>query len=284
MRYFIPLLLLIGLLAACSKHAPAPNTNAAVATTAKKNTANKNNVVVADNDSSSSASSSDSSDEPVQLSETETPDTDSASTSSQSLALRSLQPPPVVASAWKEGVHYKRLSPVQPTTAMPGQIEVTEAFWYGSAHCYVLDQSLDVWRKQKAKYLSYVRLPVMWGGIQRLHARMFYIAELLGKSDELHSAMFQELQVRKAPLESIEQIQAFFVAHGVSAEDFKRANASPAIDASLKHAQIMGDRYRIASVPLLIINGRYVTDVAMAGGQAQLLVLVNELAAREHGD
>ncbi len=92
---------------------------------------------------------------------------------------------------------------------------------------------MAVWRKQKANYVSYVRLPVMWGSLQRLHARMFYIAELLGKVDELHSAIFEELFVKKAPLNNIEQVQAFFIAHGVSAEDFKRANASPAIEASL---------------------------------------------------
>jgi len=64
----------------------------------------------------------------------------------------------------------------------------------------------------------------------------------------------------------------------------QRASASPAIEASLKHAQILGDRYRITNVPTIIINGRYVTDVVMAGGQAQLLVLINELAAREKGN
>ena len=111
-----------------------------------------------------------------------------------------------------------------------------------------------------------------------------YIAELLGKTNELHPAIFQELVVNKSPLNNLDQVQAFFTAHGVSVEDFKRANASPAIEASLKHAQIMGDRYRVTVVPMFIINGKYVTDVAMAGGQAQVLVLINELAAREQGD
>ena len=281
MRYSFPVLLLMVVLSACSKHAPPPSTKQ---TTASTSTTKKNkNVVVANSDNSSSDSSAELPDEPVAVSETESPIQEAESSSSQSLALRALQAQPVPVSAWKEGVHYKRLSPVQPTSALPGQIEVTAAFWYGSAPCYVLDQSLEVWRKQKANYVNYVRLPVMWGSVQRLHARMFYIAELLGKTDELHSAIFQELHVRKAPLSTLEQVQAFFAARGVSIEDFKRANASPAIEASLKHAQILGDRYRITALPTIIVNGRYVTDAVMAGGQAQLLVLINELAAREKG-
>ncbi len=281
MRFLLPLLLLIVVLSACNRHAPAPVEKPTATSPTKK----IKPATLAANESSTSESSaeSESGDMPVQVSETDA-DSDAESSSAQSLALRDLQPASTPSSAWKEGVNYKRLSPVQPTSAMPGQIEVTEAFWYGSAHCYVLDQSLAVWRKQKASYVNYVRLPVMWGSLQRLHARMFYIAELLGKVDELHSAIFEELFVKKAPLNSIEQVQAFFIAHGVSAEDFKRANASPAIEASLKHAQILGDRYRINSVPTVIVNGRYVTDVAMAGGQAQLLVLINELAARERED
>jgi hypothetical protein len=32
-----------------------------------------------------------------------------------------------------------------------------------------------------------------------------------------------------------------------------------------------------------VINGKYVTDVGKAGGQQQLLSLINELASRERG-
>lgn len=282
MRLCIPLLLLTLLatvLVGCNRHAPPPADNKPAPAVSKQ----KNKPVFSNSESSSSESSSESDESPAQISETESIPEASESSSASSLVLKSLQLPPTAPSAWKEGVHYRRFSPVQPTSSIPGQIEVTSVFWYGSAHCYVLDQSLEVWRKQKANYINYVRLPIMWGGVQRLHARMFYIAELLGKTEELNSAIYQELHVRKAPLNTLEHVRNFFVAHGISLEDFNRANASPSIDASLRHAQIMGDRFRVNSVPLVVINGRYYTDVAMAGGQAQLLVLINELAAREKG-
>jgi len=276
LKHVLLLLLCAAVLAACHKQSAPTDSKPTTARSTKKSKPS----AAAQSDESSSESSTD--EIPLQVSETDSA-TEADNSSAPASALKSLQPPVVPSSAWKEGVNYKRLSPVQPTSALPGQIEVAEAFWYGSAPCYVLDQSIDIWRKQKASYINFVRLPIMWGSVQRLHARMFYVAELLGKAEEFHAAMYKELQINKTVITNNEQMQAFFVAQGVSPEDFKRANASPSIDASLKHAQILGDRYRINAVPMIIINGRYVTDAVMAGGQAQLLVLINELAAREKG-
>jgi len=199
--------------------------------------------------------------------------------------LKITQITPTASSAqWKEGVNYTTLVPAQPTNALPGQVEVTEVFWYGCSHCYALDSYLENWRKQgKAGYVSFVRVPVLWGAIHRMHARLFYTAELLGKLDELHSSIFREIQEAKAPLSSAQQIEAFFTGHGVSQTDFQKAFSSLAVEASLKRAEGLGLRYRIESVPTIVVNGKYVTDVSMAGGQQQLIALINELAGRAKG-
>ena len=41
-------------------------------------------------------------------------------------------------------------------------------------------------------------------------------------------------------------------------------------------------RYRVASVPTIVVNGKYTTDVGLAGGNEQLFALIGELAASEH--
>jgi thiol:disulfide interchange protein DsbA len=174
--------------------------------------------------------------------------------------------------------------PTQPTTATPGQIEVTEVFWYGCPHCFALDPALENWRKTgKPTFVSFVRVPVMWGPIHHTHARLFYTAELLGKLDELHSQIFSEIHQRGNPLNTVTSIQSFFTSHGVSEADFQKAFSSFAVEASLKRAETLGLRYKVDSVPTFIINGKYVTDVGKAGGPQQLLLLINELATRERG-
>ena len=40
-------------------------------------------------------------------------------------------------------------------------------------------------------------------------------------------------------------------------------------------------RYKIDAVPTFIIDGKYETDVAQAGGQEKLIQLINDLAASE---
>ncbi|MGE0115626.1 MAG: thiol:disulfide interchange protein DsbA/DsbL [Steroidobacteraceae bacterium] len=209
---------------------------------------------------------------------------DTDSTTAQPLALRITEMQAEPASQWKEGVHYSRLLPAQPTGAIPGQVEVTEVFWYGCPHCYALDSYLENWRKNgKAAYISFVRVPVMWGAIHHMHARLYYTAELLGKLEELHTPIFEEIHRNHNPLASAASIESFFTSHGVSQADFQKAFSSFAVEASLKHADMLGLRYKVESVPLIVINGKYVTDVGRAGGQQQLLALINELASREHG-
>jgi thiol:disulfide interchange protein DsbA len=217
-----------------------------------------------------------------QVTETEGAAVDNAV--AQPMALRIAEMKPEPASQWKEGVNYLRLVPTQPTNAAPGQVEVTEVFWYGCPHCFALDSSLEAWRKNgKPSYVSFVRVPVMWGPVHHTHARIFYTAELLGKLDELHTPIFEEIHQRHNPLATPESIASFFTSHGVSQADFQKSFSSFAVESSLKRAEALGLRYKIDSVPTFVINGKYVTDVGKAGGPQQLLSLINELASRERG-
>jgi protein dithiol oxidoreductase (disulfide-forming) len=219
-----------------------------------------------------------------QVTETDSGEPADAPTIAQPLALRIAEVKPEPASQWKEGVNYQRLVPTQPTTAAPGQVEVTEVFWYECPHCYALEPVIEGWLKNgKPNYVSFVRVPVMWGPVHHTQARMFYTAELLGKLDELHPLIFAEIHQRHNELRTAESISAFFTSHGVAAADFQKSFSSFAVESSLKRAESLNLRYKIESVPTFIINGKYVTDVGKAGGQTQLLSLINELASRERG-
>lgn len=204
-------------------------------------------------------------------------------TAAQPLVLRIAQASPAPASEFKEGVHFTRLVPAQPSSGSAEQVEVTEAFWYGCPHCYALDPYLESWRKQAPAYVKFVRIPVIWNPRTGTHARLFYTAEALGKLDELHSQIFRELNVNNNPLDSAAGIEAFFTARGVAKEEFSRTFSSSAMEAKLEEASLLLRRYRIESVPTLVINGKYVTDVGKAGGQRQLINVLNELVARERG-
>jgi thiol:disulfide interchange protein DsbA len=189
-----------------------------------------------------------------------------------------------VSEHFKEGANYRKVVPAQPTNVAPGKVEVVEFFWYGCGHCFKLDPAVEAWRgKGKPQYVEFTRVPAMWNDTLRMHARLFYTAEALGKLDELHSTIFREIHVNNNPLNTLQQITAFFKQHGVSSDDFQKAFASFAVESKLQRADFLNRRFGIDSVPQVAVNGKYLTDEGKAGGEPELFQLIQELAAHEHG-
>jgi protein dithiol oxidoreductase (disulfide-forming) len=180
-----------------------------------------------------------------------------------------------------EGVNYKLLKPAVPTNVAPGKVEVVEVFWYACGHCYALEPKIEAWeRKGKPANVQLVRMPAVWNDLLKTHARLFYTIEVLGKP-ELNAEAFREINVRGNRLDTPEKIEAFFTSRGVSKADFQKTFSGFAVESKLARAADLNRRYRISSTPTVVINGKYVTDVGMAGGEDKLFELIGTLAARE---
>jgi thiol:disulfide interchange protein DsbA len=181
-----------------------------------------------------------------------------------------------------EGVNYKVLSPAVPPSTPPGKAEVVEVFWYACGHCYLLEPKLETWaRTGKPGYVEFVRQPATWNELLKTHARVFYTAELLGKLPQLHAEIFREINLKGGRLDTPQTIEAFFVAHGVPKADFQRTFSSFAVESKLRRADDLNRRYRITGTPTVVVNGKYVTDVGMAGSEDKLFEVINALAAKD---
>jgi thiol:disulfide interchange protein DsbA len=191
------------------------------------------------------------------------------------------------AGKWVAGKNYQPLVPAQPTNVAPGKVEVVEVFWYGCPHCYALDPYLESWRKNKPSYVEFTRIPVMWGAVHRAHAKLFYTLQALGKLEELHTKVFAEIHEKNDPLvgnsdAETQKLQvAFAKANGIGEADFLKAYNSFGVQTNLQKADDLGRRYKVEGVPLVVIDGKYESDVGMAGNQANLIQLINDLAASE---
>jgi protein dithiol oxidoreductase (disulfide-forming) len=192
------------------------------------------------------------------------------------------------AGKWKVGVNYRPVVPAQPTSADPGQVEVLEVLWLGCPHCYELEPYIEAWRKKKPANVKFVQEAVMWGPAHRAHGRLFYTLQALGREDLVVKA-FDEIHRRNnillsptgndAQTQSLQQ--AFAVANGVKEADFKREYSGFAVNTRLQRAEEVMRRYRVESVPLVIVNGKYQTDVGMAGSAEKLVSLIDDLVAAE---
>jgi protein dithiol oxidoreductase (disulfide-forming) len=187
---------------------------------------------------------------------------------------------------WKAGVNYDPIVPAQPTSATAGKVEVIEVFWLGCPHCYALEPSVLKWLKTKPDYITFVRVPVMWGPVHQAHARLYYTLVELHRSDLFEKA-FDTVQRENNPLvantpdATLNLDVAFAIANGIKAEDFTKAYNSMAVNLDLQRAQDLTERYNITGVPTMVVNGKYSTDVSKAGSVDNLFTMVDDLAAAE---
>ena len=69
--------------------------------------------------------------------------------------------------------------------------------------------------------------------------------------------------------------------HGVSEDDFTKTWGSFEVSQKVRVADDLQRRYGITGVPAVVVNGKYRSGAAEAGGYPQLLELVDELIVKE---
>jgi len=195
---------------------------------------------------------------------------------------------PSAIGEWHLGTNYTLLESLQPPAVGAGKVEVVEIFWYGCGHCYALDPALESWKTGKPEFIEFVRVPVIWGPSHQQHAKLYYTIQALGRPD-LHAKIFDAVHRGGKPLAAQRDEDAramqmeFLKEHGVSEKSFNAAYDSMPVAANVQRARALTEQYAVASVPLIIVNGKYETGVGPAGGTTQLLSLMNDLAASEKG-
>src|SRR5713226_4192603 len=177
---------------------------------------------------------------------------------------------------YTEGVEYARLPQSQPVET-GNKIEVREFFWYGCPHCYALEPAINRWLKTKPANAQFVRMPAILSPSWEPHARTFYAFEALGVTDKLHSAFFNAIHAQGQALNNESSIAEFVAKHGVDKEKFLKAYNSFSVNAFVKNAVQMAQRYGIEGVPTLIVDGKFRTGSSMVGGHDALMHLVDYL-------
>jgi thiol:disulfide interchange protein DsbA len=188
---------------------------------------------------------------------------------------------------YKEGQHYTRLLPTQPTAGGADKIEVAESFMYSCPHCRTLEPYINAWAANKDPAVRFVRIPAMWNNIAVAHAQIYYTQDILSRNgtlkdaDALHAAVFTQVQDLRNGLYEEQDVQRLFARFGVSAEDFSKTWNSFEVNTRLRLGDDLTRRYGISAVPTIVVNGKYRTSAAEAGGYNELIELIDELTVRE---
>jgi thiol:disulfide interchange protein DsbA len=188
---------------------------------------------------------------------------------------------------FKEGTNFVRLVPTQPTVGGADKIEVAEFFWYGCPHCFDFEPQINRWAKEKPANVRFVQIPATWNPLVMLHAQLYYTEQVLADNGKIanpaafRDAVFKEYHQRGNRMTTEAAIQNVFTQQGVSAEDFSNTWKSFEVAQKLRVAKDLARRYTITGVPEIVVNGKYRTGAAEAGGYPKLIEVRNELVERE---
>jgi thiol:disulfide interchange protein DsbA len=191
------------------------------------------------------------------------------------------------ADKWRPGQHYTLVENPQAPSVPSGKVEINEFFWYSCGHCYALDPVLEEWNSRKAAYIQFVRTPVIWGGPgERQFAKLYYTLLAL-RRPELHAKVFDAIHQQGLVLIGPDDTKvrarqaAFLAGFDVTPAQFDAAFDSMMVAVNVQRAEKATMDFKVANVPTLIINGKFATRVDLAGGEPQLLSLLDDLAAGE---
>lgn len=170
------------------------------------------------------------------------------------------------------------------TTVNPDKIEVLEYFWFGCPHCFAFEPAINEWAESKPDDVDFVRHAPPLNQGWTAHSEAFYAAELLGVTDKFFEPLFNAIHRERRQLRDRKSISKFAAELGIDDLDKDKMHEtmkSFAVNAKIRQAMQMATASRVNAVPTVVVNGKYLSTVSMAGGHKQIIDLINELVEKE---
>jgi thiol:disulfide interchange protein DsbA len=178
---------------------------------------------------------------------------------------------PAQTAALQEGNQYVRLKNPQPVETGK-KIEVIEFFSYGCPHCGELEPFLQNWLKTMPADVAFRRIPVMFQDRWVPLAKIYYTLEALGEEARLSPAVFGALHGKGL---SLWQDKTFFdwaASQGLDRKKVEEMYSSFGIGGKVNRARLAAQAYQVQSVPLVVVDGKYVSNRVSTHGAMPPLI------------
>lgn len=162
------------------------------------------------------------------------------------------------------GAEYRTLEKVQPTDAGK-KVEVTEFFWYSCPHCSAFESQLTDWVKKQGDNIVFKRVHVGFRESFQPQQRLYFALEAMGKVDEMQKKIFNAIHVERKNLDSDAAITDFVVAQGIDRKKFTDVYTSFGVQSKVRRSLQLQEAYKIDGVPMIAIDGRYMTSPSIVG-------------------
>jgi thiol:disulfide interchange protein DsbA len=155
---------------------------------------------------------------------------------------------------------------------------VIEFFAYQCPHCYTLEKQAALWKEKNQGKVKFLAVPTHLGHQEFSSFLIVHqAAKRLGIIEKAMPKMFTRLHEEKKAFASQDDVISFFQSLGVSEENARTAiQSGEEIQKEIDKGFEMLAKYKIASVPTIIVNYRYQFDVTKAGGYDKVFNIVDE--------
>lgn len=195
-----------------------------------------------------------------------------------------LTPAAATAATPVAGTDYVTIDNGQPYAPLNGKVEVVEVFGYWCPHCAEFQPELSAWTHRLPADVRFTTVPAVFTDGDPL-ARAYFAAEHFHVLSAVHDAIFQSIHgdntLPQNP--SVDEIAAWFGAHGLDAAKAKTYMLSAPVEARLEYARQFALRSGVEGTPTLIINGRYrITASTHEQGLRTASALIDSLRVGAH--
>ena len=184
------------------------------------------------------------------------------------------------AETYREGVDYEVLQ--QPgKVEIPGKIEVREFFSFSCPHCFRLESFTSEWQPKQADDVNFIMTPAAMRKDWEPLAHAYYVAEALGKLDQIKPELFNAIHVKNEKIVTQADLAGFFKRYEVSEDDFNKLFNSFSVRVKVRQASALAKTYRLRGVPALVVNGKYLVKSQSGKGFEDMLAVVDFLVNKE---
>lgn len=188
------------------------------------------------------------------------------------------------AKTFEAGTHYRIIEgSAKPEAGKT--VDVFEVFWYGCGHCYKFESVIQLWKKHIPAHVNFVASPAMWrqrrpglpSDLMWTHAKLFYAATATESLDKLHPVFFDAMHKHNKDLIDPKEIALVVNQAGLDGDNFVAVMDSFAVNSQVQLADARQKTFKITGTPEMIVAGRYHVSASKAGGQKQMLEVVDYL-------
>ena len=177
------------------------------------------------------------------------------------------------------GRDYTLLNPPQPT-ASGKKVEVLEFFFYGCSHCYHLHPLISEWEKKKPRDVDFQYVPTIFNEGWEPMAHTYYALQAMGKSQQLHDALFQAWH-NNVDLSDEAKISQFLAKYGVDAARFDADYNSFTVQSKIMRSNQMVQDFGVRGTPTIAVDGKYIITGLQPDETIRVLNEVIKIARKE---